>query len=106
MAIEISGQNPAQLSNAKTDTTSEVGHTDPPVQRQQTGKPTTTDTVTLTDTASQLRKLESQIATVPIVDLSRVEGVKRSIVNGQFKIDSQRVADKMLNFETARNRLA
>lgn len=106
MAIDISGQPPAQLSNAKSDTTSKVGRTDPPLAKQQTGKPATTDTVTLTDTASQLHMLETQIKGLPVVDMSRVEDVKRSIINGEFQIDPKRVAEKMLSFETARNRLA
>ncbi len=106
MAIEISGQSPAQLSNAKSDAKVQVGRTDPPLPKQQTGKPSTADTVTLTDTASQLHKLEAQISAVPIVDASRVEGVKRSLINGQFQINPQRVAEKMMNFETARSRVS
>ena len=99
MAIEISGQYPAQLSNAKTETKGQVGRTDPALPKKQTGQPSTPDTVTLTDTAKQLHKLEAAIADTPIVDMARVEGVKRTIHNGQFQINLPRVAEKMLRFE-------
>ena len=101
MAIEISGQHPAQLSNAKAETKGQVGRTDPAVTKQQTGQPSTPDTVTLTDSAAQLHKLEATILAAPIVDTARVEDVKQAIHNGQFQIDPQRVADKMLRFENA-----
>lgn len=104
MAIEISGQYPAQLSNAKAEAKGEVGRTDPPLPKQQTGQPSTADTVTLTDTAAQLHKLEATIASLPIVDITRVEDVKSALLSGHFRIDPQRVADKLLSFENARSR--
>ena len=104
MAIEISGQYPAHLSNAKAETKGQVGRTDPALPKQQTGQPSTPDTVTLTDTAKQLHKLEAAIADLPIVDAARVADVKQNIRNGRFQINSQRVAEKMLNFENLRGR--
>ena len=104
MAIEISGHNPAQLSNAKAEAKGQVGRTDPTLPKQQTGQPSTTDTVTLTDAAAQLHKLEAKISSLPIVDTARVEGVKHSILNGQYQIDPHRVAEKMVSFENARSR--
>jgi negative regulator of flagellin synthesis FlgM len=104
MAIEISGHQPAQLSNAKAEAKGQVGRTDPTLPKQQTGQPSTTDTVTLTDTAAQLHKLEVAISNLPIVDTTRVEDVKQAISNGQFQIHPQRVAEKLLSFENARGR--
>ena len=101
MAIEISGQHPAQLSNAKAETKGQVGRTDPALPKQQTGQPSTPDTVTLTDTAALLHKLEATIHAAPIVDTARIEDVKQAIRNGQFQINPQRVAEKMLRFENA-----
>ena len=101
MAIEISGQHPAQLSNAKAETKGQIGRTDPVVPKQHTGQPSTPDTVTLTDTAAQLHKLEAMVLASPIVDIARVEDVKQAIRNGQFQINPQRVAEKMMNFENA-----
>jgi negative regulator of flagellin synthesis FlgM len=106
MAIEIPGQYPAQISNAKAEAKGQVGRTDPTLPKQQTGQPSTPDTVTLTDTAALLHKLSAAIAAAPIVDIGRVEEVKQAINNGQFQINHQRVAEKMLDFETALSRRA
>ena len=101
MAIEISGHNPAQLSNAKAETKGQIGRTDPAVPKQQTGQPSTPDTVTLTDTAAKLHKLEAIIQAAPIVDTARVEDVRQAIRSGHFQINPQRVAEKLANFEKA-----
>jgi negative regulator of flagellin synthesis FlgM len=104
MAIEISGSTPVQLSNAKAEAKGQVGRTDIQAAKQNTGQPSTTDTVTLTSTAAQLHKLAAAIANQPIVDTARVESVKQSILNGNFMINPRRVAEKMLSFENARGR--
>lgn len=103
MAIEITGHNPAQASNARAEAKGQVGRTDPPLPKQQTGQPSSADTVTLTDTAAQLHKLEAAIAAMPIVDIARVEDIRQALNNGSFQIDNQRVAEKMLRFEGARS---
>jgi len=102
MAIEISGHNPAQLSNAKAEAKGQVGRADPTLLQQRTGQSSSTDTVTLTDTAAQLQKLEAAIANLPIVDTARVEDVKQAINDGRFQIYPQRVAEKLISFEKAR----
>ena len=61
------------------------------------------DSVNLTGTASQLRSLEQQLASLPVVDVQRVDSVKREISNGSFEIDPPRIADKMIQMETAIN---
>ena len=102
MPIEITGQpgnsvigkNSGQASGA--DVTN-VGTN--PTQQQETGPSSTQDTVSLTQTASQLQQLENTIADLPVVDTQRVESIRQSIASGSFEIDSARVADKLLNFE-------
>jgi len=66
--------------------------------------PVATDTVNLTGTASQLRSLEQQLANQPIVDAQRVESIKREIANGSYEVNSQQVADKMIQIESAINK--
>lgn len=56
--------------------------------------------VSLTDTAAKLRQLEAQIANQPVVDTQRVESVKKAIADGSFKVDSNRIVEKMAEFES------
>ncbi|MDX2502924.1 MAG: flagellar biosynthesis anti-sigma factor FlgM [Gammaproteobacteria bacterium] len=57
------------------------------------------DSVSLTDTAMRLRALEEQIARLPIIDTQKVEQIKNSINDGKFEFNSERVAEKIINFE-------
>jgi negative regulator of flagellin synthesis FlgM len=60
---------------------------------------TTGDTVTLTNSARSLQKIEEAVAKAPVVNASKVAAVKQSINSGTYKINAGRVADKLLQFE-------
>lgn len=70
---------------------------------QQPATNSGSDTVQLTGTASQLRSLEQQIAALPVVDVQRVDTIKKEIASGTYDIDPPRVADKMIQIESAIN---
>jgi negative regulator of flagellin synthesis FlgM len=60
--------------------------------------------VSLTDTASRLRGLENTLARLPVIDSQRVEEVARSLADGSFTFDADRVAGKLLQFESELSR--
>jgi negative regulator of flagellin synthesis FlgM len=57
------------------------------------------DTVTLTNSARSLQKIEEAIAKAPVVNAAKVAAVKQAVNAGTYQIDAGRVADKLLNFE-------
>lgn len=57
--------------------------------------------VRLTGSAVQLAALEKALAQVPDVDLKRVEEARAAIQSGEYKIDSHRIAAKLLELERA-----
>lgn len=57
------------------------------------------DAVSISDRASDLQALESQVKSLPDVDMNKVEAIRSRIDNGDYQIDSARLADKMLSFE-------
>lgn len=57
------------------------------------------DTISLTDTAARLKSVESRLADLPVVDSERVEGVQRALTSGNYAVDAERVAGKMIAFE-------
>ena len=59
----------------------------------------TGDTVTLTDSARSLQKIEEAVAKAPVVNASKVAAVKHAVNSGTYQIDAGRVADKLLQFE-------
>ena len=55
--------------------------------------------IDVSDTARTLAALENHIGTLPVVNESRVDAVRRAMDEGRYHIDPQRVADKMMRFE-------
>jgi negative regulator of flagellin synthesis FlgM len=101
MPVEINGLNPSSAKPTGEGAPARVGRDEPSVPQQQTGRPSTTDTVSLTDTAARLKGLENTIASLPVVDSQRVESIKKALANGSFPIDDQKVADKLVTLEHA-----
>ncbi len=57
------------------------------------------DRVTLTSTASRLKDIEEQLSNSSSIDSARVSSMQTAISNGDYNVDADRVADKMLAFE-------
>jgi negative regulator of flagellin synthesis FlgM len=64
------------------------------VAASQTG-----DTVTLTNSARSLQKIEETVAKAPVVNAAKVAAVKHAINAGTYQIDAGHIADKLLQFE-------
>ncbi|MCW8931225.1 MAG: flagellar biosynthesis anti-sigma factor FlgM [Gammaproteobacteria bacterium] len=57
------------------------------------------DSVNLTNSAMRIKSLEEQVARLPIVDTQKVEQIRNSITDGTFEFNSDRIAEKLINFE-------
>lgn len=57
------------------------------------------DKVSLTDMAARLKSLEHKLAAQPDVDQSRVDRVRGALARGEYQVNPDRVADKMMDFE-------
>lgn len=74
-------------------------------QENQSATPSSTgDRVTLTDTASRLQSIEQQLSNASSIDSARVAEVQSAISNGDYNVDADRIADKMLAFEDFMNK--
>lgn len=96
---DINGINPSKVPGSADD--AKIKQTvDQPAAQQESGKPSTTDTVSLSDNAVQLGKLENSPVPAPVVDAQRVEQVKQAIKEGSYDIDPEKIADKLMQFES------
>ncbi len=99
MSIKITDLTPSQVQGA-TDETQLKQAVEQPSAQQESGKSSTSDTVSLSDNAVQLGKLGNSVASSPVVDAQRVEQVKQAIENGNYEVDPARVAEKLMQFES------
>ncbi len=99
MAIEINNITSTKAQRS-TDDTKLNQSSDQPAAQQETGKSSATDTVSLSDNAVQLGKVEHSVATTPVIDTQRVEQLKQAIANGSYEVDAKQVADKLMQFES------
>jgi negative regulator of flagellin synthesis FlgM len=58
------------------------------------------DSVELTSQAVNLNKMQSQTSNESQVNMKRVETLKAAILNGDYKINSEQLAEKLGKFET------
>lgn len=57
------------------------------------------DQVNLSHSGRNIQQIEAEIKAMPEVDDSTVERIRNAIANGDYKIDYEKLAGKMLNFE-------
>ena len=62
----------------------------------------TSDTVQLSPEAQRLQHATDKLNEQPAVDQERVEKLKQAIADGSYQVESQRVASRLLAFETQR----
>ena len=99
MPHDISGINSGRPQQSGDRTVTSIRRDDSASAQSQTSSTGNGDTVSLTDMASRLKSLESKLETQPAIDQSRVDRVRDAISRGEFRIDPERVADKMMDFE-------
>ena len=99
MSIDINGITPNKIHGPPDE--SQVNQQ---VQKQpaktETGQSSTADTISLSDNAVSLGKLNHTVESSPVIDTQRVEQVKQAIADGSFKVDAEQVAEKMMKFES------
>ena len=99
MSIDING-----ISSPKLHVPTDDNQPRPAAEQQstkpETGKSSTADTVSLSENAVQLGKIDNTAVAAPVVDTQRVEQIKQAISDGTYKIDAEKVADKLMQFES------
>ena len=91
MSNKISGYTPTEPLVPIKGSNSNAGVTDKPQGEARRPAPSTAqtgDTVTLTDSARTLQKIEEAVAKAPVVDAAKVASVKQAVQSGTYKIDA------------------
>ncbi|MFK5985828.1 MAG: flagellar biosynthesis anti-sigma factor FlgM [Pseudomonadota bacterium] len=109
MAIDINNNNVQQLHNAANNPLAKANAQAKDVDALNNAKTnpppasvkTPTDSLTLTDSAINLKKLEGSIAHLPIVDMQKVEEIQNKIKDGSYSINSDKIAERFIEMEIA-----
>lgn len=99
MSNDISGVNSGRSQQANDRKTQGVGRESATANTRNTNEKGSQDKVVLTDMASRLKSLEQKLTTQPEVDQAHVNRVRDAIARGEYRVDPDRVADKMMGFE-------
>ena len=59
------------------------------------------DAVSLTDTATRLKSLETRLNELPEVDRARVDQIRQLVDSGEYEIDSKLIAQRIVQLEQA-----
>lgn len=110
MVIDINRLNnaPTAAANGRTGTAQTAARSDAESARQTAPSSVAAATskagesVQLSSDAQQLQKATNKLNDLPSVDKERVARLKQAISDGSYTVDSQRVASKLLDFESRR----
>ncbi|RON06753.1 flagellar biosynthesis anti-sigma factor FlgM [Pseudomonas brassicacearum] len=108
MVIDFSRLNssPTLTSSTRTSANKETGDAGksapPSTSTEQVSAAKSGESVHLSNEAQQLQKITDKLRDQPAVDNARVAELKAAIADGSYKVDSNRVASKLLNFEAQR----
>ena len=105
MVIDFSRLNssPTLTGNTRTSAAKEAAENAPlSTQAEAASASQSGESVHLSNEAQQLQKISDTLRDQPAVDKARVAELKAAIADGSYKVDSNRVASKLLNFEAQR----
>lgn len=99
MSIDINGISSPKV-HGPTDDSKLKQSTEQPQVAPESDKSSTADTVSLSDSAISLGKIDNSAVAAPVVDTQRVEQVKQAIKDGTYEVDAEKVANKLMQFES------
>ncbi len=100
MAIHLTGLS-TQNSVGKNERTSKEGTSGTSVESNvRSNEKMAEDTVRLSGAAQTLQSQEAKISSLPDVDMEKVEQIKRAIAAGEYRIDSQKLANNMASMDS------
>ena len=104
MVIDISRLNnsPSITGGVRGSSASgDTGKTGEAVEGSKTAS-TSGESVHLSPEAQQLQQVTDKLRDQPVVNSARVAELKQAIADGSYKVDADRVASKLLDFEAQR----
>ncbi|GAB5453032.1 MAG: hypothetical protein Hals2KO_33600 [Halioglobus sp.] len=87
------------MNQSSAPTTRVSGASEAGLSKDPSASGVSKDTVTLTNSAAEMQKLEERLASIPDIDDARVAAIKQQIENNDYQIDPDKIVDSLLNIE-------
>lgn len=102
MPIEITGQSTPHTGNTGESASLKLIRNDAQqAQKQDKSGVSSNEILSLTGTAALMQRLDAEISAQPVINSQRVDAVSSAIDAGSYTIDPIRVADSLIEHETA-----
>ncbi|MDX1581503.1 MAG: flagellar biosynthesis anti-sigma factor FlgM [Alphaproteobacteria bacterium] len=104
MTVDFNGIGRGQVNTQKTPTDkSQATRTEqqPAEQTPVATRPASGENVKLSSQAESLKQVEQQLADLPEVDDARIEQIRSALADGSYKIDAEKLAQKMLDMDNS-----
>ncbi|WP_028768660.1 flagellar biosynthesis anti-sigma factor FlgM [Shewanella fidelis] len=98
MAIDIKQVNPHANSRIGSGTSTK-GTPTQSAPTSATPTPQQGDSVSITSQAQQIQNVQTKMADMPDVDQNKINEIKAAIAEGRYKIDPEKLASNIANFE-------
>lgn len=104
MTVDFNGIGPGQVNTQKTQTgksqAAQPQQTQPAAE-QARAQSARGENVSLSSQAKNLKQLEQRLDSYPEVDDDRIEQIKSALADGSYKIDAEKLAQKMLDMDNS-----
>jgi len=94
--MEISPKNKADMVGAYLSQVQVKPKTEDVAEKDSQQQAITADRVIISDTAKRIQEARAQLETIPDTRSEKVSEIKRSIQDGTYKIEPDKIADKMI----------
>lgn len=103
MSVDFNGIGPGQVNTQRTTADKSTGNqnTQPaaPEQAKSQAQGARGDSVSLSNQAKNLKQLEQKLGDYPEMDDDHIEQIRTALENGTYKVDAEKLAQKMLEMD-------
>jgi negative regulator of flagellin synthesis FlgM len=102
MTVDFNGIGPGQVNSQNTRADKPQGtQTQPAAAEQSREQSVRGENVSLSSQAKNLKQLEQTLDSYPEVDDNRIEQIKAALADGSYKVDAEKLAQKMLDMDNS-----
>ncbi|MDC0663350.1 flagellar biosynthesis anti-sigma factor FlgM [Marinobacter sp. SS21] len=99
MSVDFNGIGPGQVNTHKTTADKANAPKAQAPAEQAQAQTARGENVKLSSQAKELKQLEQRLSSYPETDDDRIEQIKAALADGSYKIDAEKLAQKMLEMD-------